>query len=106
MVQYKYRKGKGECGMAKQIEISKQRYPYSTQQCPYKSSFRRRTESEELFDIPPELFFPEWDMPQWMTDEFLENLFNLIQDALTEETLDANRKAYDLWRNEMKKRTK
>lgn len=92
--------------MAKQIEISKQRYPYSTQQCPYKSSFRRRTESEELFDIPPELFFPEWDMPQWMTDEFLENLFNLIQDALTEETLDANRKAYDLWRNEMKKRTK
>ena len=53
MVQYKYRKGKGECGMAKQIEISKQRYPYSTQQCPYKSSFRRRTESEELFDIPP-----------------------------------------------------
>lgn len=95
--------------MSKQIKISKQRYPYSTQQCPYKSSFRRRTESEELFDIPPELFFPEWHLPKWMGDDevaLMENLFNLIQDALTVETLDANRKAYDLWGNEKKKRTK
>lgn len=88
--------------MAKQIKISKQRYPYSTHQCPYKSSFGRRTDSEELFEIPPEMFFPEWHMPEWMTDEFMDTLFNLIQQTLSEETLEANRKSYDLWRNEMK----
>ena len=55
--------------MAKQIKISKQRYPYSTPQGPYKTSFRRRTESE--VPIYPEMFFPEWDMPKWMVDEIL-----------------------------------
>ena len=84
--------------MAKQLNTTKRH--------PFKDSFRRRTESEEPFEIPPEMFFPQWHMPKWMGDEFMDTLFNLIQHALSEETLEANRKAYDLWRNEMKTRTK